>query len=84
MGFQIANDADSVSKRASSATGFIDEDLPLLRILRVVEKKKGAEKVNNNKINRKLLSILQFALPQKNLLSISSTWLKLMGHTVHN
>jgi len=48
MGFQIANDADSVSKRASSVTGFIDEDLPLLRILRVVEKKKGAEKVNNN------------------------------------
>ena len=48
MGFQLANDADSVTKRASSPTGFIDEDLPLLRILRVVEKKKGAEKVNNN------------------------------------
>jgi len=46
MGFQIADDATSVSERASSDKGFIDADLPLLQMLRIVEKKRGVIGIN--------------------------------------
>lgn len=51
MGFQIADDAASVSERTSSEKGFIDADLPLLQMLRIVEKKRGVIGVNHNLVD---------------------------------
>jgi len=67
MGFTIADDATSVSERASSNTGFIDSDLPLLQMLRIVEKKRGVMGVNKNIVKEpvELRDFLTWAAGQK-------------------
>ena len=67
MGFTIADDATSVSERASSNTGFIDSDLPLLQMLRIVDKKRGVMGVNKNIVKEpvELRDFLTWAAGQK-------------------